>query len=336
MRVPFARLWRFPSGSRGHASTRWYLHCRYCWNLSRPDHLLSAVRPNVYRDRWTTASTASRTPTLRRRPSRRPAPAPGTCRPGYRQAGSARGPSGGRSVRRDAGRRRLAHRSRSRPHRAARRHASTGPRVRRARRRSCRPRRRGAAAPRRFAQCPAEAPPEDRHRSRPQLSDEDLAARGAPLLRERRALGLVEGNLEHSEPEQRALEAHGRERDADLLEQLFLRHRGHILGGSAHHDLGQHRRRGLADRAATPLEADALDHIVRPESHRDGHLVAAERILALRDGIVRLEQAVIPRRLVVVEDDLAIELLELAHPRLFLTLWRPSTRRSISSGTEYR
>ena len=55
-RVPFARLWRFPSGSRGHASTRWYLHCRYCWNLSRPDHLLSAVRPNVYRDRWTTAS----------------------------------------------------------------------------------------------------------------------------------------------------------------------------------------------------------------------------------------------------------------------------------------
>ena len=60
MRVPFARLWRFPSGSRGHASTRWYLHCRYCWNLSRPDHLLSAVRPNVYRERWTTASPSSR------------------------------------------------------------------------------------------------------------------------------------------------------------------------------------------------------------------------------------------------------------------------------------
>src|SRR6187551_1973928 len=48
MRVPFARLWRFPSGSRGHASARWYLHCRYCWNLSRPDHLLSAVAP-LYR-----------------------------------------------------------------------------------------------------------------------------------------------------------------------------------------------------------------------------------------------------------------------------------------------
>ncbi len=43
MRVPYARLWRFPCGSREHASTRWYLHCRYCWNLSRPDHLLSAV-----------------------------------------------------------------------------------------------------------------------------------------------------------------------------------------------------------------------------------------------------------------------------------------------------
>jgi hypothetical protein len=56
MRVPYARLWRFPSGSRGHASTRWYLHCRYCWNLSRPDHLLSAVSHHVYRPRWTTAS----------------------------------------------------------------------------------------------------------------------------------------------------------------------------------------------------------------------------------------------------------------------------------------
>jgi hypothetical protein len=55
-RAPYARLWRFPSGSRGHASTRWYLHCRYCWNLSRPDHLLSAVSHHVYRPGWTTAS----------------------------------------------------------------------------------------------------------------------------------------------------------------------------------------------------------------------------------------------------------------------------------------
>ena len=50
-RVPYAWLWRFPDGSREHASTRWYLHCRYCWNLSRPDHLLSAVSPSVYRRR---------------------------------------------------------------------------------------------------------------------------------------------------------------------------------------------------------------------------------------------------------------------------------------------
>ena len=41
-RVPYAWLWRFPSGSRGHASTRWHLHCRYCTNLT-PDHLLSVV-----------------------------------------------------------------------------------------------------------------------------------------------------------------------------------------------------------------------------------------------------------------------------------------------------
>src|SRR6266516_3740484 len=29
--------------SRGHASTRWYLRCRYFVNRSLPDHLLSAV-----------------------------------------------------------------------------------------------------------------------------------------------------------------------------------------------------------------------------------------------------------------------------------------------------
>ena len=55
-RVPYARLWRFPSRSREHTSTRWYLHCRYCSNLSRPDHLLSAVHPSVYRPRRTTAT----------------------------------------------------------------------------------------------------------------------------------------------------------------------------------------------------------------------------------------------------------------------------------------
>ena len=113
MRVPFARLWRFPSGSQGHASTRWYLHCRYCWNLSRPDHLLSAVRPNVYRERGTTASTACRTPSPRPRPFRRPARAPDRCRPGCRQAGSARGPSGCRTARHDAGRRRRSPQSKS-------------------------------------------------------------------------------------------------------------------------------------------------------------------------------------------------------------------------------
>src|SRR4029079_1039007 len=40
-----------PRRSRGHASTRWYLHCRYCTNLT-PDHLLSAVRA-PYQRGWT-------------------------------------------------------------------------------------------------------------------------------------------------------------------------------------------------------------------------------------------------------------------------------------------
>jgi len=54
----------------------------------------------------------------------------------------------------------------------------------------------------------------------------------------------------------------------------------------------------------------------------------------LRDRIVRVEEAVVARRLVVVEDHLAVQLLELAHPRFFFTLWRPSTSLSTSSGME--
>ncbi len=74
-RVPYARLWRFPCGSREHASTRWYLHCRYCSNLSLPDHLLSAVtgvyteqggRPQTRSSYFPRKNAAGRTQSRRR------------------------------------------------------------------------------------------------------------------------------------------------------------------------------------------------------------------------------------------------------------------------------
>src|SRR4029453_7940616 len=77
---------------------------------------------------------------------------------------------------------------------------------------SCRPAARRVAAPR------VPAPPWP-------LREPDLAGRGAPLLGERRALRAVERDLEDAEAEKRALEPYRGEGDADLLEQLVLRHR---------------------------------------------------------------------------------------------------------------
>jgi hypothetical protein len=79
------------------------------------------------------------------------------------------------------------------------------------------------------------------------------------------------------------------------------------------HQIGEHRRRGLAYRAAAPLEAHLLDDIAVPEPHRDGDFVAAERILAFRRRIRIREQPVVSRALVVIEDHLSVHLLELTH-----------------------
>src|SRR5438105_10136051 len=156
-------------------------------------------------------------------------------------------------------------------------------------------------------------------------------------LRQRRALRLVERDLQRRQSEHRALEAHRRERDADLLEQLVLVERRHLGGGAALHHLRQHRGRGLRDGAAATGELHLVDRLaVVAERDVDGDLVAAERVLPLRLRIGVLEDAVPARVLVVVEDDLAIHLLELVHANTLRTVCRPSTSWSISSRSVYR
>ena len=304
-RVPYARLWRFPSGSREHASTRWYLHCRYCWNLSRPDHLLSAVARMYTEQRVDDGKPATvlEPSTIdgsarRRRPCRPRAPRPGRSRRDVRRQRQRPARSGCRSARRGAGRSRRARRSRSRPRRAARRRASSDPRARTARRRSCRRRSRAAASTWTMRTVPGGSSSS----GQTSISATQATRRAvisplerAPLLRQRRSLRLVQRDLEDAEPEQRALEPHRRQRDPDLLEQLVLRHRRDLLGGPSLDEVGQHRRRRLADRAAAPLEADASITSPVAEPHGDGHLVAAERVLALGDGVARVEQAVVAR-----------------------------------------
>ncbi len=79
-------------------------------------------------------------------------------------------------------------------------------------------------------------------------------------------------------------------------------------------ELGQHRGRSLRDRAAAAFEADLLDRLaVGGKPDRDRDLVAAERVLALGVRVGIGEQPVVARVLVVVEDHLAVEVVELAH-----------------------
>src|SRR5512133_253385 len=75
----------------------------------------------------------------------------------------------------------------------------------------------------------------------------ELVRERRPLLRERRALGAVERDLEDAEPQDRALHAHGRERDADLVEQLLLGQRRALARLPSLHHLGEHRGRRLRD-----------------------------------------------------------------------------------------
>ena len=156
-----------------------------------------------------------------------------------------------------------------------------------------------------------------------------------PLLRERRALGPVQRDLEDAEAEQRALETDRRQRDPDLLEQLLLRQLGDLASRLALDHLHQHRGGRLADRAAASRELHLVHRLaVLAELDVDRDLVAAEGIDPLRLGVRVLDHPVPARVLVVVENDLAIQIFShLPYPRIRRALWMPSTSRSISSGT---
>src|SRR5262249_26801376 len=122
---------------------------------------------------------------------------------------------------------------------------------------------------------------------------------------------------------------------ADPGERLALVERGVLPGRTALRHLHQHRRRGLRDRAATAGELHVLDRLaVLVERDIDRDLVAAERVLSLGLGVGMLDHPVSARVLVVVEDDLAVKVLEsrIAHANTLRTACSPSTSWSISSG----
>jgi hypothetical protein len=116
-------------------------------------------------------------------------------------------------------------------------------------------------------------------------------------------------------------------------EELLL-HRDGLLDRLADHEVGEHGRGRLADRAAGAVVRDVLDH---PVGHLDPQrdLVPAGRVHVVDLGVVRLPQAAPVRVLVVVQDDLLVQRVEF-HPKTFRTSSRPRTRASTSSRVVYR
>ena len=76
----------------------------------------------------------------------------------------------------------------------------------------------------------------------------------------------------------------------------------------AGHRLAEHAGRRLADRAAPAHEPDRRDRaVVEPVAQVD--LVAAERVVRLDDAVRRVDRLMVARVAIVVEDDLAIEIV---------------------------
>src|SRR5713226_3310620 len=155
-----------------------------------------------------------------------------------------------------------------------------------------------------------------------------------------RAVGFLQCLFERGPGEERALDAHWELLDAFQgfqITQLLGVH-----GLAAHHVLenidqlvdivqrlrlhgfGHHRGRGLADGAAAALEGEILElAIVKPHVQLD--LIAAQRVIAFHAGGMGIELTAIAGLLVMVEDDLAVQLVE-GQAHATLTLASPRGR----------
>src|SRR5579862_701640 len=142
-----------------------------------------------------------------------------------------------------------------------------------------------------------------------------------------RRLVFTERRVERVPAEARALDsygklAHARER-GELAERgvggrvVAREQRVHLAEELAHgravaslDGLRHERRGGGRDRATLALEADVLDALA-VEAHGERELVTAQRVVAFRAAVGVVDPAEIARMAVVIEDHVAIELLEI-------------------------
>src|SRR5690606_18620414 len=142
---------------------------------------------------------------------------------------------------------------------------------------------------------------------------------------------VVDAGLQHHQPQDRALNPHVTDGEAQPLEHVVLGQGLDLLQRLALDLVGQDGRGGLADGAALALEADVGDAVLVVQGHLDVDLVAAERVVVLVNDVRVLQPAVVARAAVVLEDVLPVHV---SGHRLntFRAAWTARTSASISSG----
>jgi len=131
--------------------------------------------------------------------------------------------------------------------------------------------------------------------------------------------------LEAVVAEHRALEPRGADIDAEQVEQVVGTDRRDLVDGLALDLVGQEAGAGLADRAATPREPDAIDDpVLHPEHQRDP--VATQRVGAFVRCVGILDDPEIVGPPVVLEDVVAVEVVH-AHSSVARTCNSDHIRR---------
>src|SRR5262249_4966397 len=123
------------------------------------------------------------------------------------------------------------------------------------------------------------------------------------------ALDPIDSHFEGLERKKGALEPDRPQLDPQHLEHVVPPDPLHLFQRLSADLFGQHGRRGAADRASLAREANVLD-LPTPDLQVDANLVPAERVRILGADIGMLERAEIPGVLVVVENVLAVQIIE--------------------------
>src|SRR5581483_7243851 len=153
-----------------------------------------------------------------------------------------------------------------------------------------------------------------------------ISRRGRELL-----LVDLDAFAKHGEAQERALQAHGADGDAEHGDDRVAVDLLDLGEGLALDAAREERSARLGDGAAAARELDVRDLVLLVDEERQADLVAAERVVRLVVHARALDHAEVARVLVVVEDVLAVHVFAVHSRNTFRACSRARTSASTSS-----